>query len=54
MFAVAAYFKDSRVDLLGFAWTTEQVSEMIEEYISRYGADFLGSNGCQFNVELAA
>lgn len=54
MFAVVAYFKDRSCDLIGFANTEEEVNELIDGYISKHGADYLGSIGTDFRVELAA
>ena len=54
MFAVVAYFKDGSLDLLGFANTEDQVNDLVDKYISRHGADYLGSKGVRFNAELAA
>lgn len=54
MFAVIAYFKDGSVDLIGFANTEKQVNSLVDKYISRNGADYLGSKGVSFHAELAA
>ena len=54
MFAVVAYFKDGSLDLLGFANTEDQVNGLVEQYITRHGADYLGSKGVSFHAELAA
>lgn len=54
MFAVVAKFADGKLDLIGFANTPEQVDALVGGYVSRHGAEFLGSKGVQFNVELAA
>ena len=54
MFAVVARFADGGFDLIGFANSTEQVDRMVDQYITRHGADYLGSKGVRFNAELAA
>lgn len=54
MLAVYATFSDGSLDLLGFANTPEQADAMVDGYITRHGADYLGSRGVRFNVELAA
>ncbi len=54
MIAIYAKFADGSVDLIGFTSDPYRVEAMVGEYISRHGADYLGSKGVQFNVELAA
>lgn len=54
MLAVIAYFKDGSLDLLGFANTEDQVNGLVEQYINRNGAEYLGSKGVRFHAELAA
>ena len=54
MFAVVAVFKNGSIDLIGFANTNEEVEKLVDRYISRYGAEYLGDKGVRFNVELAA
>ena len=54
MYAVTANFRDGGIDLLGFASEQNEVDTLVDRYISRHGADYLGSKGVQFNVELAA
>ena len=54
MFAVYAKFSNGEIDLIGFANTEPQVDRLVDQYITRNGADYLGSRGVQFNAELAA
>ena len=54
MFAVVAYFKDGSCDLLGFANTEDEVDKLVDRYISRCGADYLGEKCVRFCAELAA
>ncbi len=54
MFAVIARFKNGRFYLLGFRTSQEEIDSLIDSYISKYGAEYLGDAGVQFDVELAA
>ena len=54
MFAVYAKFSNGEIDLIGFVNSQAEAESKIDGYITRHGADYLGSRGVQFNVELAA
>lgn len=54
MLAVVAYFKDGSCDLIGFANNEKEVDRLVDAYITRVGAGYLGEKGVRFCAELAA
>ena len=55
MYAVTLLIQKTKevVELLGFANSQEEVDALIDACCRKYGADWLGSKGYGFGVELA-
>lgn len=53
MYAVTLLKNSKLVKLIGFVNSKEEFDKVVDEFISRYGADWLGENGYDFRVELA-
>ena len=53
MFAVSLFKNDVFVKLIGFVNSHEEVENIFDMFVRKYGAEWLGANGYDFKVELA-
>lgn len=55
MYAVTMIQRTTKkvIELLGFANNEDEVNELIDRCCRQHGADWIGSNGYDFAVELA-